>query len=81
MINKINFFHSIIFFNICIFFSAFEVLRDNSFILFSFFLILTIGISHGALDHEKGKKLLKITLIQTYASKLLLRIRKSIKFI
>ena len=60
MINKMNFFHSIIFFNICIFFSAFEVLRDNSFILFSFFLILTIGISHGALDHEKGKKLLKI---------------------
>ena len=64
MINKINFFHSIIFFNICIFFSAFEVLRDNSFILFSFFLILTIGISHGALDHEKGKKLLKIYKIK-----------------
>ena len=59
MINKINFFHSIIFFNVCIFFSAFEILRDNSFIIFSFFLILTIGISHGALDHEKGKKLLK----------------------
>ncbi len=64
MINKINFFHSIIFFNICIFFSAFEVLRDNSFILFCFFLILTIGISHGALDHEKGKKLLKIYKIK-----------------
>ena len=64
MINKINFFHSIIFFNICIFFSAFEVLRNNSFILFSFFLILTIGISHGALDHEKGKKLLKIYKIK-----------------
>ena len=64
MINKINFFHSIICFNICIFFSAFEVLRDNSFILFSFFLILTIGISHGALDHEKGKKLLKIYKIK-----------------
>ena len=64
MINKINLFHSIIFFNICIFFSAFEVLRDNSFILFSFFLILTIGISHGALDHEKGKKLLKIYKIK-----------------
>ena len=65
MINKINFFHSIIFFNICIFFSAFEILRDNSFIVFSFFLILTIGISHGALDHEKGKKLLKIYKIKS----------------
>ncbi len=64
MNNKINFFHSVIFFNICIFFSAFEILRENSFIIFSFFLILTIGISHGALDHEKGKKLLKIYKIK-----------------
>ena len=64
MNNKINFFHSVIFFNICIFFSAFEILRDNSFIIFSFFLILTIGISHGALDHEKGERLLKIYKIK-----------------
>ena len=28
------------------------------------FLILTIGISHGALDHEKGKKILKIYKIK-----------------
>ena len=28
------------------------------------FLLLTIGISHGALDHEKGKKLFKIYKIK-----------------
>ena len=58
--NKINFYHSLIFFNLCIFLSAFEYLRENSFLIFSLFLILSLGISHGALDHIKGKKLLKI---------------------
>jgi len=57
---KINFYHSLIFFNLCIFLSAFAYLRNNSLIIFSLFLILTIGISHGSLDHMKGKKLLKI---------------------
>jgi len=57
---KINYFHSLIFFNLCIFLSAFEFLRNNSLIILSLFLILTIGISHGSLDHVKGKKLLKI---------------------
>ena len=57
---KINYFHSLIFFNLCIFLSAFEYLRNNSLIIISLFLILTIGISHGSLDHIKGKKLLKI---------------------
>ena len=57
--NKINFFHSLIFFNVCIFLSAFEYLRDNNLLIFSLFLILSLGISHGALDHLKGKKLVK----------------------
>ncbi len=58
--NKINFYHSVVFFNFCIFISAFKYLRENSLLIISLFLILSLGISHGALDHTKGKKLLKI---------------------
>ena len=58
--NKINYYHSLIFFNLCIFLSAFEFLRDNNLFILCLFLILSLGISHGALDHIKGKKLLKI---------------------
>ena len=58
--NKINYYHSLIFFNLCILLSAFEFLRDNSLLILSLFLIVSLGISHGALDHIKGKKLLKI---------------------
>ena len=57
---KINYYHSLIFFNICILLSAFEFLRDNNHLIISLFLILSLGISHGALDHIKGKKLLRI---------------------
>ena len=57
MIREINFKHSLIFFNLCIIFSAIEYLRNNSLIFICLFLILTIGISHGALDNIKGKKL------------------------
>jgi len=57
---KINYYHSLIFFNLCIFLSAFEYLRNNSLLIISLLLILSIGISHGSLDHIKGKKLLKI---------------------
>ena len=59
LINKINFYHSIIFF----IFSCFIALIVNQFenLIISpvvcLFLILTIGISHGALDDQKGKKL------------------------
>ena len=59
LINKINFYHSIIFF----LFSCFVALAVNQFenLIISpvvcLFLILTIGISHGALDDQKGKKL------------------------
>jgi len=57
---KINYYHSLIFFNFCIFLSAFDYLRSNSLLIICLLLILSIGISHGSLDHIKGKKLLKI---------------------
>ena len=57
---KINFYHSLIFFKLCIFLCAFEFLRDNNLIFLCLFLILSLGISHGSLDHVKGKKLLKL---------------------
>ena len=57
---KINYYHSLFFFNFCIFLSAFDYLRNNSLLLVSLLFILSIGISHGSLDHIKGKKLLKI---------------------
>ncbi len=57
---KINYYHSLIFFNFCIFLSAFEYLRSNNLLVISLLFILSIGISHGSLDHIKGRKLLKI---------------------
>ena len=65
MINEINFKHSLIFFNFCIIFSAIEYLKNNNLNLLCLFLILTIGISHGALDNIKGKKLLKFLKIKS----------------
>ena len=59
MIKKINFYHSLIFFNFSIIISAFSFFRNNNLLILSLFLILTIGISHGSLDNIKGKKLLK----------------------
>ncbi len=56
---RLNFYHSLIFFNLCILLCGIKYLREGSFLLISLFLILTIGISHGSLDHIKGKKLIK----------------------
>ena len=56
---KINFYHSLIFFNLCISLAGIEYLREGSFLVISLFLILTIGISHGSLDNIKVKKLIK----------------------
>jgi len=43
------------------------LIEESNFInLICFFLILTIGISHGALDHINAKKVLKIFKIKTY---------------
>ena len=61
-IKKINFNHSFIFFLFCNIFSLF-FLKINISIISPFIcllLILLIGVSHGSLDHLKGKKLLKI---------------------
>ena len=65
MINRINFKHSLIFFNFCIFICAIEYFRINNLNLLCLFLILTIGISHGALDNIKGKKLFKFLKIKS----------------
>ena len=57
---KINFRHSVIFFNFCIFISPLYLLLNFEPISFCLVLILILGISHGALDNVKGKKLLRI---------------------
>ena len=57
---KINFKHSIIFFNFCILISPFYLMLNFEPIIFCLFLILILGISHGALDNIKGTKLLKL---------------------
>ena len=59
---KLNLYHSLIFFLLANVFSI--VIDQNKNLLISpiicLLLILTIGISHGSLDHIKGKKLLNI---------------------
>ena len=55
---KINFKHSIVFFNFCILISPIYLMLNFEPIIFCLFLILILGISHGALDNIKGKKLL-----------------------
>ena len=64
MLNKIDFFHSLIFFNFCIFLSSINFIHDQNYLLVCLFLIMSIGISHGSLDNLKGKKLLKILKIK-----------------
>ena len=61
-IKKINFRHSFIFFIFCNICSLMFVKIDDKIIPPSIclFLILIIGVSHGSLDHIKGRKLLKI---------------------
>ena len=57
---KISFKHSVIFFNLCIFVSPFYFILNFEPIIFCLFSILILGISHGALDDVKGKKLAKL---------------------
>ncbi len=61
-IKKINLNHSFIFFLFCNFFSLIVFKFNNLTIppLICLILILTIGVSHGSLDHIKGRKLLNI---------------------
>ena len=60
-IKKINFKHSLIFFIFCNIFSLPFLIINISSIqpLICLLLILIIGVSHGSLDHIKGKKLLQ----------------------
>ena len=61
-VNKVNFYHSIIFFllsvSLTIIIHRFEFLNISPVICL--LLILSIGISHGALDNQKGKKLTQL---------------------
>ena len=62
----INFYHSLIFFLSSIIISLI-IFKTNQLIIsptICLLLILTIGVSHGSLDHIKGKKLLKILNIK-----------------
>ena len=65
-INKINFFHSLVFFIFTIIFSIIFDQFQNLYIspMICLFLILSIGISHGALDNQKGKRLLNFYKIK-----------------
>ena len=64
-IQKLNLYHSLFFFLIANVISL--IIDQNKNIIISpticLLLILTIGISHGSLDHIKGKKLLNILKI------------------
>ena len=79
-IKKINFKHSFIFFLFCNIVSLPFIKAYNLSIspLVCLLLILIIGVSHGSLDHIKGRKLLKIfqinNIITFYTSYLLLAV-------
>ena len=47
-------------FVICCFYETYGLPKLENILSICFLLILLIGVSHGALDHEKGRKLLRI---------------------
>ena len=58
---SINKYHTYIFFGLSVIFAFVNFNLDLEYIsIICFFLISTIGVSHGALDHEKGKKIIKL---------------------
>ncbi|MDA9597495.1 Brp/Blh family beta-carotene 15,15'-dioxygenase [Candidatus Pelagibacter sp.] len=61
-IQKLNLYHSLVFFLLVNVFSLIIDQKKDLIIspMICFLLILTIGISHGSLDHIKGRKLLNI---------------------
>jgi Brp/Blh family beta-carotene 15,15'-monooxygenase len=79
-IKRINLNHSFVFFLFCNIISLITFKAKNFSIspLICLFLILAIGVSHGSLDHIKGKRLLKIFDIKNvlffYVSYILLAI-------
>jgi len=63
--NQINKYHTILLFLLSLFFLIFKIdLQTKGIALICFFLIATIGVSHGSLDNFKGAKLLKILNIK-----------------
>ena len=65
-IKKINLIHSFIFFFFANIF-CFSMLKFNLIVpsILCFLLVLIVGVSHGSLDHLKGKKLLKLFNIKS----------------
>ena len=57
---KINLRHSLIFFNLCILISPLYVMLNFEPLILCLIIILILGISHGALDNVKGKKLFNL---------------------
>ena len=58
---SLNKYHTYIFFGLSVIFAFINFTLDYEYIsIICFFLISTIGVSHGALDHEKGKKIIKL---------------------
>ena len=58
--NSLSFKHSVIFFNLCILMSPIYQQLNYTLIVSCLFLILVVGISHGALDNIKGERLFKL---------------------
>ena len=69
-IKKINLNHSFVFFLFSNIFSLiiFKFNNFNISPLICLLLILTIGVSHGSLDHVKGKRLFNILNIKKFLS-------------
>ena len=58
---SLNKYHTYIFFGLSIIITFVNFNLDVGYIsIICFFLISTIGVSHGALDHEKGKRIIKL---------------------
>ena len=58
---SLNKYHTYIFFGLSVIFAFINFTLDLEYIsIICFFLISTIGVSHGALDHDKGKKIIKL---------------------
>ena len=58
---SLNKYHTYIFFGLSVIFAFINFSLNLEYIsIICFFLISTIGVSHGALDHEKGRKIIKL---------------------
>ena len=67
--NNINKSHTALLFSLSLFFLIFNIdIQVISIPVICFFLIATIGVSHGSLDYIKGAKLLKIFQIKNKLS-------------